>query len=59
METLDAALHEVENIPAYLPNCLQLMDAVARAKEWLQEADALQVNARTYTRTSQRALIQR
>ncbi|KAE8277211.1 Lysine-specific demethylase 5B [Larimichthys crocea] len=24
METLDAALQEVENIPAYLPNCLQL-----------------------------------
>lgn len=44
MDTLDAALHEVENIPAYLPNCLQLKDAVVKAKKWLHEAEALQVN---------------
>lgn len=43
METLEAALQEVENIPAYLPNCLQLQDVIDRAKNWLQEAEALQV----------------
>jgi len=43
METLDAALQEVENIPAYLPNCLQLKDVVTKAKKWLHEAEALQV----------------
>lgn len=46
METLDAALTEVDNIPAYLPNCLQLKDVVAKAKKWLQEAEALQVKHR-------------
>ncbi len=30
-------------IPAYLPNCLLLQDTVNRAKEWLQEAEDLQV----------------
>lgn len=44
METLDAALQEVENIPAYLPNCLQLKDVITKAKKWLHEAEALQVN---------------
>lgn len=43
LETLDAALQEVENIPAYLPNCLQLKDVVTKAKRWLHEAEALQV----------------
>lgn len=43
METLEAALLEVENIPAYLPNCLQLQDAVDKAKNWLQEAEVVQV----------------
>lgn len=43
IETLDAALQEVENIPAYLPNCLQLKDVFAKAKKWLHEAEALQV----------------
>lgn len=43
LETLDAALNEVENIPAFLPNCLQLKDVVAKAKRWLQEAETLQV----------------
>lgn len=43
IETLDAALQEVENIPAYLPNCLQLKDAVTKAKKWLNEAETLQV----------------
>lgn len=43
METLEAALQEVENIPAYLPNCLQLQDVITKAKNWLNEAEALQV----------------
>uniref|UniRef100_A0A8C9THB4 [histone H3]-trimethyl-L-lysine(4) demethylase n=1 Tax=Scleropages formosus TaxID=113540 RepID=A0A8C9THB4_SCLFO len=43
LEMLEAAVQEVENIPAYLPNCLQLKDAVSRAKEWLQDAENLQV----------------
>lgn len=43
METLEAVLQEVENIPAYLPNCLQLQDVIDKAKNWLQEAEALQV----------------
>lgn len=43
IETLEAALQEVETIPAYLPNCLQLQDVIAKAKKWLHEAEALQV----------------
>ena len=43
METLEEALQEVENIPAYLPNCMQLKDVVLKAKDWLQEVEALQV----------------
>lgn len=43
LETLDAALQEVENIPAYLPNCLQLKDVFTKAKKWLHDAEALQV----------------
>ncbi|XP_067360830.1 lysine (K)-specific demethylase 5Ba isoform X2 [Channa argus] len=46
LETLDAALQEVENIPAYLPNCLQLKDIVTKAKKWLHEAEALQLGGR-------------
>uniref|UniRef100_A0A3B4WMY6 [histone H3]-trimethyl-L-lysine(4) demethylase n=1 Tax=Seriola lalandi dorsalis TaxID=1841481 RepID=A0A3B4WMY6_SERLL len=46
LETLDAALQEVENIPAYLPNCLQLKDFVTKAKKWLHEAEALQLGGR-------------
>ncbi|XP_014899908.1 lysine (K)-specific demethylase 5Ba [Poecilia latipinna] len=46
IETLDAALQEVENIPAYLPNCLQLKDVVAKAKKWLNEAEMLQMGGR-------------
>ncbi|XP_023659863.1 lysine (K)-specific demethylase 5Ba isoform X2 [Paramormyrops kingsleyae] len=46
LETLEAALQEVENIPAYLPNCLLLKDAVSRAKEWLQDAEGLQLGGR-------------
>ncbi|XP_061642219.1 lysine (K)-specific demethylase 5Ba isoform X2 [Phyllopteryx taeniolatus] len=46
IETLDAALQEMENVPAYLPNCLQLKDAVVKAKKWLHEAEALQLGGR-------------
>uniref|UniRef100_A0A8C9WZA5 [histone H3]-trimethyl-L-lysine(4) demethylase n=1 Tax=Sander lucioperca TaxID=283035 RepID=A0A8C9WZA5_SANLU len=46
MATLDAALQEVENIPAYLPNCLQLKDVITKAKKWLHEAEALQLGGR-------------
>lgn len=41
---LEAMLLEVNSIQAYLPNCLQLQDSVIRAREWIQEAEALQVN---------------
>uniref|UniRef100_A0A8C5HWG9 [histone H3]-trimethyl-L-lysine(4) demethylase n=1 Tax=Gouania willdenowi TaxID=441366 RepID=A0A8C5HWG9_GOUWI len=41
LETLDGALQEVENIPAYLPNCLQLKDVINEAKKWIHEADSL------------------
>ncbi|XP_012736578.2 lysine (K)-specific demethylase 5Ba [Fundulus heteroclitus] len=46
IDTLDAALQEVENIPAYLPNCLQLKDVVTKAKKWLNEAEMLQMGGR-------------
>ncbi|KAM3621080.1 uncharacterized protein V6R79_005718 [Siganus canaliculatus] len=46
LETLEAALQEVDNIPAYLPNCLQLKDVVTKAKRWLHEAEALQLGGR-------------
>ncbi|KAM8917773.1 lysine (K)-specific demethylase 5Ba [Spinachia spinachia] len=46
LETLDAALQEVENIPAYLPNCLQLKDVFTKAEKWLHEAEALQLGGR-------------
>ncbi|XP_061146653.1 lysine (K)-specific demethylase 5Ba isoform X1 [Syngnathus typhle] len=46
IETLDGALQEMENVPAYLPNCLQLKDAVVKAKKWLHEAEALQLGGR-------------
>ncbi|XP_071017329.1 lysine-specific demethylase 5B-like isoform X1 [Oncorhynchus clarkii lewisi] len=46
VETLEAALQEVASIPAYLPNCLLLKDTVDQAKDWLQEADTLQLGGR-------------
>lgn len=45
METLNVAAEKASVIPAYLPNCLLLKDAVRKAREWLQEAEELQVNA--------------
>ncbi|XP_030632475.1 lysine (K)-specific demethylase 5Ba isoform X3 [Chanos chanos] len=46
IENLETALQEVSSIPAYLPNCLLLKDSVSRAKEWIQEADVLQIGGR-------------
>lgn len=43
LDTLESVLLEVNSIQAYLPNYLQLQDSVSRAKEWLQEAQSLQV----------------
>uniref|UniRef100_A0A673GEE0 [histone H3]-trimethyl-L-lysine(4) demethylase n=1 Tax=Sinocyclocheilus rhinocerous TaxID=307959 RepID=A0A673GEE0_9TELE len=40
-------LTQVDGVPAYLPNCLLLQDTVNRAKEWLQEAEDLQVGGQT------------
>ncbi|XP_051525204.1 lysine-specific demethylase 5B-B-like isoform X5 [Myxocyprinus asiaticus] len=46
LETICSQLTQVEGVPAYLPYCLLLQDTVNRAKEWLQEADDLQVGGR-------------
>ncbi|XP_039605355.1 lysine-specific demethylase 5B-like isoform X2 [Polypterus senegalus] len=46
VETLAAAVEEVDNIPAYLPNCLLLKESVQKAKQWLQEVEALQLGGR-------------
>ncbi|KAJ8386387.1 hypothetical protein AAFF_G00170920 [Aldrovandia affinis] len=46
LETMATAAQEVESIPAYLPNCLLLRDSVRRAREWLQEAEGLQLGGR-------------
>ncbi|XP_046730827.1 lysine (K)-specific demethylase 5Ba isoform X1 [Silurus meridionalis] len=46
IETLEKMLLEVSSIQAYLPNCLQLQDSVLRAREWIQEAEALQLGGR-------------
>lgn len=45
METLSAAADKASGIPAHLPNCLLLKDAVLQAQEWLQEAKELQVGS--------------
>ncbi|XP_064153926.1 lysine-specific demethylase 5B-B [Anguilla rostrata] len=46
VETLAAAVQEVDSIPAYLPTCLLLQDCITQAREWLQEAEALQLGGR-------------
>ncbi|KAI1893098.1 hypothetical protein AGOR_G00140400 [Albula goreensis] len=43
VDSLVAAVQEVEGIPACLPNCLLLKDSVSKAREWLREAETLQV----------------
>uniref|UniRef100_A0A673XPV8 [histone H3]-trimethyl-L-lysine(4) demethylase n=1 Tax=Salmo trutta TaxID=8032 RepID=A0A673XPV8_SALTR len=42
IEALSETAEKVAGIPAYLPNCLMLKDSISRAREWLQEAEALQ-----------------
>ncbi|XP_075766031.1 lysine-specific demethylase 5B isoform X5 [Pelodiscus sinensis] len=46
LSSLVAAVKEIEEIPAYLPNGIALKDAVQKAKDWLQEVEALQVGGR-------------
>lgn len=46
LASLAAALKEVEEIPAYLPSGAVLKDAVQRARDWLQDAEALQAGGR-------------
>uniref|UniRef100_A0A8C9T0K7 [histone H3]-trimethyl-L-lysine(4) demethylase n=1 Tax=Scleropages formosus TaxID=113540 RepID=A0A8C9T0K7_SCLFO len=43
LETLSAAAQETEGIPACLPQCVLLRDAVASATDWLREAEIMQV----------------
>uniref|UniRef100_A0AAQ4Q851 [histone H3]-trimethyl-L-lysine(4) demethylase n=1 Tax=Gasterosteus aculeatus aculeatus TaxID=481459 RepID=A0AAQ4Q851_GASAC len=43
IETLSAAAEKASGIPAYLSNCRLLRDTVRKAREWLQEAEELQV----------------
>ncbi|XP_063072078.1 lysine (K)-specific demethylase 5Ba isoform X2 [Engraulis encrasicolus] len=46
LSVLEAAVLEAESVPVFLPNCLQLSEAISWARDWLQEADALQVGGR-------------
>ncbi|KAJ7402600.1 Lysine-specific demethylase 5C [Pitangus sulphuratus] len=46
LSSLAAAVKELEEIPAYLPNGAALKDAVQKAKDWMQEVEALQVGGR-------------
>ncbi|KAK2821365.1 hypothetical protein Q7C36_020708 [Tachysurus vachellii] len=59
LEMLEALLLEVNSIQAYLPNCLQLQDSVIRAREWIQEAEALQLSGRIPVLSSLNDLILR
>lgn len=43
LSSLEAAVKEIDVIPAYLPNGIALKDAVKKAKDWLQEVESLQV----------------
>ncbi|KAM9785478.1 LOW QUALITY PROTEIN: lysine-specific demethylase 5B-B [Neosynchiropus ocellatus] len=42
METLSVAAEKASSIPAHLPNCHLLRDAVRKAHDWLQEVEGLQ-----------------
>ncbi|KFU83837.1 Lysine-specific demethylase 5B, partial [Chaetura pelagica] len=46
LSSLAAAVKELEEIPAYLPSGAALKDAVQKAKDWLQEVEALQAGGR-------------
>lgn len=43
LSSLAAVVKEIEEIPAHLPNGAALKDSVQRARDWLQEVEALQV----------------
>lgn len=43
LTSLATAVKEMEEIPAYLPSGAVLKDAVQRARDWLQDVEALQV----------------
>ncbi|KYO33187.1 lysine-specific demethylase 5B isoform A [Alligator mississippiensis] len=46
LSSLVAAVKEIEEIPAYLPNGIVLKDVAQKAKDWLQEVEALQGGGR-------------
>uniref|UniRef100_A0A5F9DCF3 Lysine-specific demethylase 5B n=1 Tax=Oryctolagus cuniculus TaxID=9986 RepID=A0A5F9DCF3_RABIT len=46
LNSLATAVKEIEEIPAYLPNGAALKDSVQRAKDWLQDVEALQAGGR-------------
>lgn len=46
LASLALAVKEMEEIPAYLPSGALLKDAVQRARDWLQDVEALQVGER-------------
>ncbi|KAM8949457.1 lysine-specific demethylase 5B isoform 3-T3 [Lycaon pictus] len=43
LNSLATAVKEIEEIPAYLPNGVALKDSVQRARDWLQDVEALQM----------------
>ena len=43
MATLEAIISEAKGIPAFLPNIMQLKDALKKAKEWTSKVDSVQV----------------
>ncbi|XP_055966623.1 lysine-specific demethylase 5B isoform X1 [Sorex fumeus] len=46
LNSLATAVKEIEEIPAYLPSGVALRDSVQKAKDWLQDVEALQVGGR-------------
>ncbi|XP_061075789.1 lysine (K)-specific demethylase 5Ba [Conger conger] len=46
VDTLAAALRDAEGVPAHLPTCLLLRDALRKAQDWLQDAESLQLGGR-------------
>lgn len=49
LNSLAAVVKEIEEIPAHLPNGAALKDSVQRARDWLQEVEALQVGFQSLT----------
>lgn len=41
--TLEAIIHEAENIPVHLPNIQALKEALAKARAWIADVDEIQV----------------